>query len=323
MSDHDEFMETATGIDEMKDAIRAAIPSMYKTEEDEDRRGRKKPKANLTQYADFGGMFAATAKTIPVLPSDAYTLTLDPNGNLFYVPQKIITDDLLRLPDSKSEEVVEEVERFWTLKDKFKSFGFAHKRGFLLWGPPGSGKTSTVSIILNDMVEKKGIVFIADNPFILQQALKNFRTVEMNRPLVVIWEDIDAVIRNYGEHEVLSILDGETQVENVVFIATTNYPEKLDGRVINRPSRFDKVVKIGLPNAAARKMYLEAKVKETVHDGVDLVKETNDLSIAHIKELIVNVWCQGNDVRSTLKRLQTMKRTPKSDDSNGPLGIGS
>ncbi len=140
--------------------------------------------------------------------------------------------------------------------------------------------------------------------------------------MVVIWEDIDTIIANYGESQVLSILDGESQVENVVFLATTNYPERLDGRVINRPSRFDKIVKIGMPNAAARKMYLESKISELVKDGIDLVADTEGFSIAHLKELIISTCCQDTPVAEVLDRLKKMKKTPTSDSDRGPLGFG-
>ena len=204
---------------------------------------------------------------------------------------------------------------------KFKQFGFSHKRGFLLYGPPGSGKTSCTAMIISKMIEKKGTVFISHDPYILQKALSSFRQVEPDRPLVVVMEDIDSIIDQYGESCVLSILDGENQVENVVYIATTNYPEKLDGRIANRPSRFDKVVKIGMPNADARRMYLLSKLESVVNNGIDLVKETEGMSIAHIKELIIAIYCQESDVAETLDRLKKMKIRPKSE-GDAIVGLG-
>ena len=58
----------------------------------------------------------------------------------------------------------------------------------------------------------------------------------------------------YAESEYLSLLDGENQIGNVVYVATTNYPEKLDKRFTDRPSRFDVVQKISMPNEDGKKI---------------------------------------------------------------------
>lgn len=320
MTDMDEFFELAVADhgDELHGSILDAAP---RSPEQAAKSNGQIPAGRLSQYADLGEGYIATANTIKALPADCYTLGMTNDGSVIYARQKLVTDKLLRLPDSRSEEVIAEIEKFWTLRGRFKDFGFAHKRGFLLWGPPGSGKTSTVSIVINDMVKMGGTVFLGGHPQLLAKALANFRAIEPNRPLVVVWEDIDTVINTFGESSVLSILDGEAQVENVVFIATTNYPEHLDGRIVNRPSRFDKIVKIGMPNAAAREMYLRSKLDTVVKDGIDLVAKTEGMSIAHIKELIIAVYCQGNSVNDTIDRLSRMKVKPRSDNEGGPLGF--
>lgn len=317
----EEFMSAAVGIDLDANNANPSIPRANSNYKEAMEKKQEEKLGSLTQYASFGGGFSPTSNTIKTLPPDCYTLQMTMEGSLIFKPQKLITDNLLRLPDSKSEEVIAEVEKFWKLKSKFKKFGFAHKRGFLLWGSPGSGKTSCVAMTINDMVKAGGIVILGENPMILAKALGEFRAIESERPLAVVLEDIDTIISNYGESGVLSILDGEAQVENVVFIATTNYPERLDGRVINRPSRFDKIVKISTPNAQAREMFLRSKIETTVVEGVDLVAATDGFSIAHIKELIISTFCQGNPVKEGLDRLKKMKNKPSSDTESNKLGF--
>jgi ATPase family associated with various cellular activities (AAA) len=321
MDDITEFMEQAMGLERDEDGGMARPPLIPNESKKSGSERRKEMEGAVSQYATAGGLFMPTAQTVKALPPDCYTLSMTMEGTPIYNPQKLVTDNLMRLPDSKSDEVVDEVEKFWGLKEKFKEFGFAHKRGFLLWGPPGSGKTSTTAIIVNDMIKKGGTVFLAEHPGVLGKALQQFRLIEPDRSLVVVLEDIDTIIAHYGENAVLSILDGEAQVENVVFIATTNYPEKLDGRIINRPSRFDKICKIGLPNPEARAMYLRSKVDNLHIDGVDIVKETEGLSIAHLKELIIGHHCQGNPVRDVITRLQKMKQKVASDNDGNVIGF--
>jgi hypothetical protein len=274
----------------------------------------------LVQYALFDTGFMPTSATIQTLPSGCYKCQLSQAGPWFD-PIDLVTDSLIPFPDTKSDLVISEIEQFWGLKKRFREFGFSHKRGYLLWGPPGSGKTCTVAMIVKKMLEKQGLVIIAEHPKALSISLAKLRAVEPDREMVVIWEDIDSVIEMYGESEVLAVLDGESQVDNVIFIATTNYPEKLDQRVTNRPSRFDRIEKIDMPSDEARKIYLEAKGCETVVGGVDLVAETKGLSIAHLRELIVGIWCLGNTPSEVLSRLKRMKVKPNSAHSGLSMGL--
>lgn len=276
----------------------------------------------LTQYSKWGTGFLPTPSTIKTLPNGCYRPVFV-NDRLVLEPAKIITDSLVQFPDTRSDQVIAEIEQFWTLKQKFRDYGFSHKRGFLLWGPPGSGKTCTIAIIMDKMIKRGGIVIVADQPAALSMILRQLRSVEPDRQLVVIWEDLDAVIHRYGESEVLAVLDGESQVDNVVFIATTNYPEELDQRITNRPSRFDRIEKIDMPSDVARAMYLEHKIKTTVApDGTDLVAESKGFSIAHLRELIVGIYCLGNAPKDVLTRLKKMRTKPKSSEADAGTKVG-
>jgi SpoVK/Ycf46/Vps4 family AAA+-type ATPase len=163
-----------------------------------------------------------------------------------------------------------------------------------------------------------GISVYVSHPAVCASGLEIFRRIEPDRPCVVMLEDLDAMISNHGEHEVLALLDGELQIDNVVFIATTNYPERLDKRIVNRPSRFDIVKLIGMPNPAAREMYLSKKNKRLVDSPEELaqwVKESEGFSIAHLKELIVSVEVFEVTLNHAIKRLRKMMdHPPKSTD---------
>lgn len=269
----------------------------------------------LVQYYTNGPGYTPTTSTVASIPAGVYQIkTVNMASTL--VPHNMVTDQLLRLPDSKSDMVIAEIDKFWTLKAKFAEHGYVNKRGFLLWGPPGSGKTATVSTVAKQMVDTGGIVILATtSPSRIAAMLTDIRQVEPARRIVCVVEDVDAVVANYGETDTLALLDGEYSVNDIVFIATTNYPEKLDRRMIDRPSRFDKVVKIGMPNAASRQMYLESRhLQLTPEEMTQWVKATEGMSIAHLKELIVATQCFGNKFASTIKRLRKMTATPPSSD---------
>jgi SpoVK/Ycf46/Vps4 family AAA+-type ATPase len=223
------------------------------------------------------------------------------------------------LPDSSSDHVLLSIQKFWESEAKFRRFGQIFKRGVLLWGPPGSGKTVSVLLLVEDLIQRGGIVVTAADPELTAKALSKLRQIEPKRNVICILEDIDELTDRYGEANLLSLLDGEEQIDNVVYLATTNYPERLDARLVNRPSRFDEVIKIGMPSAMARRMYIRSRLQVADLADADLqqwVEGTDGLSIAHIRELIAAVFCLGRDYAETLDRLRAMKKAPKSSGGN-------
>src|SRR5438270_14102 len=66
----------------------------------------------------------------------------------------------------------------------------------------------------------------------------------------------------YGDSELLQWLDGNHQVDKAINLATTNYPEKLDRRIISRPRRFDRILRIDAPDARMREAYFGRKLPE-------------------------------------------------------------
>lgn len=122
-------------------------------------------------------------------------------------------------------------------------------------------------------------------------------------------------------------MDGETQIDNVVYIATTNYPERLDPRLVNRPSRFDIVAKIGMPSAEARGVYLRSRSKQLSDKEIDeWVQATEEFSFAHLKELIVSVEVFERPFAECVERLKMMMECKSSSSefkSPAKMGFGS
>ena len=136
------------------------------------------------------------------------------------------------------------------------------------------------------------------------------RDVEPNREILVIIEDIEKYCGSRHESALLALLDGETQVGNITYIATTNYLKRLPPRLVNRPSRFDDVVQVGMPSTQARKVYMEhflSKVPEVERPDLDRwANDTKGMSVAHIKELMVASLCLGQDYKTVLEKLRKM-----------------
>lgn len=192
-----------------------------------------------------------------------------------------------------------------------------------------SGKSCTIQLIMRDVVERGGVVIKFTHPSLFIEGIRKFREIQPNTPVVVLMEDVDSILEIYNESEVLNILDGVNQIEKCVFLATTNYPEKLGARIINRPSRFDKRFKIPHPSAESRRIYFEyiiggaEKVKALKIDLDKWVEDTDEFSIAHLKELFTAVVILGDDYDEAIEALSLMKEDkPDSHDDEARKAMG-
>lgn len=265
-----------------------------------------------------GDSYIPCATTEKTLPPGQYIIGYSQEKGIYFIRKEVILDKLMVLPDSKAEEVLASIAHFWSKESKFREHGFLWKRGIMLYGPPGSGKTVLCQQLSEQIVNSGGISVYLSDPRITAEGLRVLRLIEPKRPIVVMIEDIDSIVEKGGESHLLHLLDGELQIDNVVFVATTNYPERMDKRLVNRPSRFDEIIKIGMPNGAARGVYITAKVPRL--DGTEELKKwvdgTRDLSIAHIREVIIAVECLDNDLDTTIARIIKMNSIKVSSDQD-------
>lgn len=224
--------------------------------------GNAKFNVAAKMWARHDNAYFGCDEAVDKLPSGMYTIETSQSQGLYFKHFEPDLDDLITLPDSASENVFKHIEKFWSSEESYNRFNVVWKRGVMLWGPPGSGKTTCVHMLAKAVIERGGIAVFVKHPDVAHMGLSMFRRIEPERPVVVIMEDIDAIVHKYGEAELLALLDGELQIRKVLYIATTNYPEKLDPRLMNRPSRFDVIQAIKMPSDEARRQYLMKKMPE-------------------------------------------------------------
>lgn len=250
--------------------------------------------------------FIAPVPTDPILPPGYYTVQESMQG--YYLKKKrIAVDELYLLPDPNLELIAGDIQHFWTKKADYERYKITYKRAILMHGKQGNGKTSVINWLIKKIVEEhKGYVF--DYGYGAEEMMRKIRAMHPAAHMMVIMEEVDTLM-NYDGHRVLNFLDGTNSIPDVVTLGTTNYLDRLEPRIINRPSRFDRVIEIPVPIPAVRKFFLEHKMLEEdkqKHNIAQWVQDTQGLTLSHLKELVVSVCVLGKDYHETLQIMKDM-----------------
>lgn len=220
----------------------------------------------------------------------------------------INTDELYAFSNDCTSDILNEVSNFWKKKDLYQQFNITHKRGILLCGAPGCGKTSIIQLLVKQIVEEmNGLVFVASTPSEfsgLSHMLSNtIRQIEKDRPIITIIEDVDQLITSLGGDAcILDFLDGSSSIENHLVILTSNNTTDLTDAIL-RPSRIDLIYEIPNPTSEVRKLYFQKKEIDP-EIITDLITKTDGFSFAELKEVFVAIKVLGKTVNETIQRIK-------------------
>ncbi|AHY75331.1 ADI_G0013230.mRNA.1.CDS.1 [Saccharomyces cerevisiae] len=198
------------------------------------------------------------------------------------------------------EGILDDVYDFMKNGKWYSDRGIPYRRGYLLYGPPGSGKTSFIQALAGELDYNICILNLSENN--LTDDRLNHLMNNMPERSILLLEDIDAAFNKrsqtgeQGFHSsvtfsgLLNALDGVTSSEETITFMTTNHPEKLDAAIM-RPGRIDYKVFVG--NATpyqVEKMFMKFYPGETdiCKKFVNSVKELDiTVSTAQLQGLFV------------------------------------
>lgn len=276
--------------------------------------------------------FAPSYVSISHVPSGLYEMKWNSSLQTWVLAKQALNiDELYELPSPEIESILSDIKIFWRKRDTYKEYNFVHKRGILLYGDPGCGKSGIIQLCVKNLIEEENGIVInikEDEDFkAFVEFVPTIRTIEPERPLIVILEDIDSLAGEdrYSTTKLLNILDGVKQIENVVYIATTNYPEKLQERITNRPSRFDRRYEVQMPSRAIRESYIKNKLSDDDLKNINLeewLDSSEDMSLSHLKELVISVIVMGKDFKESLATLNALSDKPRIKGGKKKSGIG-
>jgi hypothetical protein len=209
--------------------------------------------------------------------------------------------DNLILPAELKREIRDDFANFFASREVYDKYRIPWKRGVLLIGPPGNGKTHTVKALINET--KKPCLYVksfkscwgTDHDRIREV----FSRARKTTPSIIVLEDLDSLIDKENRAFFLNELDGFAANTGVVVLATTNHPEKLDPAILDRPSRFDRKYYFNLPAPPERLAYvvswnesLESELRLSERAVPKIVDATDDFSFAYLKELCLSSMMQ-------------------------------
>lgn len=246
----------------------------------------------------------------------------------YFIPTKSNSDTLIDLPGLPIKYILDQIQTFWDKTDEYKKYGFLQKRGIMLYGPPGCGKSSITGLLLKQLFERNGVCFLGttDGFSFLSSTIAEFRKVEPNRPIMTLVEDIETAFESsngsntaQSEKAALALYDGEQQFNNVVHVATTNKPELIADRFIRRPGRFDLIIGVHAPTRETREAYLKVICNGhlTPKQTTDILDKTEGLSLAYLREIASTYLVLGLPLDETIARLQAQAKQKFTSSKTG------
>jgi ATPase family associated with various cellular activities (AAA) len=189
----------------------------------------------------------------------------------------------------------DDFESFFERESWFREKRLPFRRGYLLHGPPGNGKSTAIRAMMSSrclsaytmrLFDRRGDDSTLDALF--EKALKN-------RPALVLLEDLDRAFPKTGEtrsnisvQQLLNCLDGVATGEGVIVVATANEPTILDPAILRRPGRFDRVVHFPNPARDLRQEYF-SRIDPNLTPGTlkELSTKSGGLSFAQLRETYI------------------------------------
>lgn len=210
----------------------------------------------------------------------------------FHERSKMTKDDLI-LPEETRAAIERQVVSVAKHREQLLAAGQHLKRGLLLYGPPGVGKTHTVRYLVSRLTDTTIVELSGDSLGLVGQACSVARTLQ---PAMIVVEDVDLIAEDRESRgsspmlfQLLNEMDGLAEDADVVFLLTTNRADVLEPALAARPGRVDQAVELELPDTDARRRLFALYKGDLSVDESDLdsiLARTDGVTASFLKELL-------------------------------------
>jgi hypothetical protein len=234
-------------------------------------------------------------KMLSVADGSASTANSGGGGALKFHTVPTITREQIILPEGLLKRIERQTTEVGQYRESLRKAGRKLKRGILLHGKPGTGKTMTAMYLASAMKERTVLLVTGRGQGLINRTCFFARWLE---PAMVIIEDVDLIAEdrsqsnNCNQHlllELMNEMDGLSDDVDVLFVLTTNRPEILEPALAARPGRIDQAYEVPLPDTECRKRLFDVYAKGLTLkvDNMDVfIKRTAGASGAFIGELM-------------------------------------
>lgn len=251
------------------------------------------------------------------LPTGVYTHSYDHRWDKHsFTPFEVTKEDYVHVSGDTYKDILSELTAFLDPIhiQKLTAAGITNKRGILLHGRPGSGKTSMIMSFMDVIKQNNGIMLVQPDVDLIYATINVLREDDQNRPVFIFWDEFDQMINN-EEHEILRFLDGILSVNHVFVFACLNDISRVPTRIYNRPSRFGIVTSIKNLSDKERRLFLVTKFPELTGNALsEAISLTKGMPIDHIKEIGLQLSVYGRSVEEIKRRMYMFKG--KTDDES-------
>ena len=210
-------------------------------------------------------------------------------------PVSPCTWDQLALDSSITSLLKDDFGSFFEREPWFRKMRLPFRRGYLLRGPPGNGKSTAIRAMLTSAGLTAYTLRLFDSRTEDGDIDRVFERAVSHAPAMILLEDLDRAFPRTGEsrskvslQQLLNSLDGVATGEGIVTVATANEPTILDPAILRRPGRFDRVVHFPNPSSALRCEYFCRMYDKFAAANLDsVVSDSEGFSFAQLREAYI------------------------------------